>query len=102
MTNKEKNIQNCTHEPAKHLLAKNKKMGIISALCRNCGKWIKPNKQAKAGDKLLTAGAAMVVLFSMIIGAPIYLLIAKFRPNLMIDGKNRDRYRPSQSNSMRK
>ena len=60
------------------------------------------SKLAKVAGKLLTAGATIVVLFSMIIGAPIYLLIAKFRPNLMIDGKNRDRYRPSQSNSMRK
>ena len=41
------------------------------------------SKLAKAGDKLLTAGAAIVVLFGMIIGAPIYLLIAKFRPDII-------------------
>ena len=83
MTKKEKNIQNCTHEPAKSLLAKYKKMGIMSALCSDCGEWIKPNKLAKAGDKLLTAGAAMVVLFSMIIVAPIYLLTAIFKPDVI-------------------
>ena len=90
MTKKEKNIQNCTHEPAKSLLAKYKKMGIMSALCSDCGEWIKPNKLAKAGDKLLTAGATMVVLFGMIIGAPIYLLIAIFRPDIRRDLQERE------------
>ena len=41
------------------------------------------SKLDKAGDKLLTAGATIVVLFSMIIGAPIHLLIAKFRPDII-------------------
>ena len=41
------------------------------------------SKLAKAGDKLLTAGAAIVVLFGMIIGAPIYLLIAIFKPDVI-------------------
>ena len=48
------------------------------------------SKLDKAGDKLLTAGATMVVLFGMIIGAPIYLLIAIFRPDIRRDLQNEE------------
>jgi hypothetical protein len=48
------------------------------------------SKLAKVAGKLLTAGATMVVLFSMIIGAPVYLLIAKFRPDIIRDLQERE------------
>ena len=41
------------------------------------------SKLAKVAGKLLTAGATMVVLFSMIIVAPIYLLTAIFKPDVI-------------------
>jgi hypothetical protein len=51
---------------------------------------IRQSNATKIGDKLLTAGAEIVVIFSMIIGAPIYLLIAIFRPDIRRDLQNEE------------
>ena len=52
------------------------------------------NKRARqskrAGAKLLTAVAIMIVLLAMIILVPIYLLIAKFRPDIIRDLQERE------------
>ena len=47
-------------------------------------------KAANIEDKVLTAAATITVAFGMIIGAPIYLLIAIFRPDIRRDLQERE------------